>query len=263
MDGHMKPPNDMHGRVVLITGGSAGIGFKIAGTLLAAGATVIINGRDTTRGARALESLASDRAFFEAGDCSDAEGAREVVANVTGRHGGISSLVASGGAAHRTPHLFQDVTDDDFGEIYRAQFLNRVFPIRAALPHMRESGGSIVILSTDAGRHSTVGESIHGAMGAAKIMLTKTLAREFGRWHIRVNCLALTITSGTESFEAVINGDGWARGIFEKAVRRFPFGRPPDADEVARVALFLASDQSAQVTGQTISVNGGLSFGGW
>lgn len=254
---------DMEGRVALVTGGTAGIGLKIAETLLAAGATVVVNGRDAARGARALEALGHERAGFEAGDCGDAEGARDVVARVAARHGRISTLVVSGGAAHRTPHLFHDVADEDFLEIYRAQFLNRVFPIRAALPHMQAGGGSIVILSTDAGRYPTVGESVHGAMGAAKIMLTKTLAREFGRWKIRVNCLALTVTAGTESFEAVVGGEEWAKGIFEKALRRFPFGRPPNADEVARVALFLASDQSAQVTGQTISVNGGLSFGGW
>ena len=100
-------------------------------------------------------------------------------------------------------------------------------------------------------------------MGAAKIMLTKTLAREFGRWKIRVNCLALTVTSGTEAFDAVLEKDAWAKDLFIKALKRFPFGRPPNAEEVARAALFFVSDESAQVTGQTLSVNGGLSFGGW
>jgi 3-oxoacyl-[acyl-carrier protein] reductase len=60
-----------------------------------------------------------------------------------------------------------------------------------------------------------------------------------------------------------MTGEAWAQKIFKKAVERFPFGQPPEVEEVARVALFLASDQSAQITGQTISVNGGLSFGGW
>jgi 3-oxoacyl-[acyl-carrier protein] reductase len=58
-------------------------------------------------------------------------------------------------------------------------------------------------------------------------------------------------------------GEGFQRDLFAKVVGRFPFGRPPSADEVAAVAVFLASDGAAQVTGQTISVNGGLSFGGW
>jgi 3-oxoacyl-[acyl-carrier protein] reductase len=253
----------VEGRVVLVTGGTAGIGLKIAEALLTAGATVVINGRDRRRGEKALAVLDHDLAFFESGDCGEPEGARDVVRRVVEAHGPIRGLVVSGGAAHRTPHLFHELAAADFEEVYQAQFLNRVFPIRAVLPHMQTEGGSIVILSTDAGRHATVGESLHGAMGAATIMLTKTLAREFGRWKIRVNCLALTITAGTESFEAVMTGDQWAKGIFEKAVRRFPLGRPPNTDEVARVALFLVSDQSLQITGQTVSVNGGLSVAGW
>ena len=93
--------------------------------------------------------------------------------------------------------------------------------------------------------------------------LTKTLAREFARWNIRVNGLALTITSGTDAFDAAMARDDWVTQLFKKAVSRFPSGKPPTAEEVARVAVFLASDQSAQLTGQTLSVNGGLSYAGW
>ena len=254
----------MDGRLCLVTGGTAGIGLKIAETLLDAGATVVINGRDIKRGAIALEKLEHNpRAFFEVGDCSDPVKSREMVERVVEAHGAISALIVSGGAAQCPPALFKDLSDKHFLEVYQTQFLNRVFPIRASLMHMQENGGSIVILGTDAGRHATIGEALHGSIGSAKIMLTKTLAREFGRWHIRVNCLALTITSGTEAFDAVMTGEAWAQKIFKKAVERFPFGQPPEVEEVARVALFLASDQSAQITGQTISVNGGLSFGGW
>lgn len=178
-------------------------------------------------------------------------------------HGRLTILVASGGAADIAPGLFSELVDDDFISVYRTQFLNRVYPIKAALPHMQKHGGSVIIIGTDAGRYATVGETLHGGLGAAKIMLTKTLAREFSRWNIRVNSLALTITGGTEAFEEAMARGDWVTDLFSKAIGRFPRGRPPSAEEVARVALFLASDQSAQVTGQTISVNGGLSFGGW
>lgn len=255
--------SSLQGNVALITGGTAGIGLQIAKALLAAGATVVVNGRDAQRGAAAIRALANARASFEPGDCCDAGQARQVADRVAAAHGRITTLVASGGAAALPPALFFDLTDDDFHSVFRNQYLNRVFPIRAALPHMQAGGGSIIIIGTDAGRHSTVGEALHGGMGAAKIMLTKTLAREFGRWKIRVNCLALTVTSGTEAFDAVLEKDAWAKDLFIKALKRFPFGRPPNAEEVARAALFFVSDESAQVTGQTLSVNGGLSFGGW
>jgi 3-oxoacyl-[acyl-carrier protein] reductase len=257
----------LENRVALITGGTAGIGLAVARAFLAAGATVVVNGRDAQRGAAAVRTLASERASFEAGDVRDPEDARRVAERVVQKHGSIGILVASGGAAATPPALFSDLSDDAFTAVFRDQYLNRVFAIRAVMPHMRDAGGgSIIIIGTDAGRHATVGESLHGGLGAAKIMLTKCLAREFGRWKIRVNCLALTIIGGTEALADIVENDQkgqWAKDLFQKALKRFPFGRPPLAEEVARVALFFASDDSSQITGQTLSVNGGLSFAGW
>ena len=93
--------------------------------------------------------------------------------------------------------------------------------------------------------------------------MTKVLAKEFSRFKIRVNSIALAVASGTPTWDRNLAGEGFQRDLFTKVVERFPFGRPPSADEVATAAVFLASDAAAQVTGQTISVNGGLSFGGW
>ena len=260
----MTGAGGLEGRTALICGGTAGIGLAIAESYVQAGATVVLNGRDAGRGARALARLGRDpRASFVAGDCTDPSSARDVVAEVVRRHGALDVLVASGGAAETKPHLFEEVPEAMFEDVVRTQFLNRVYAIRAALPAMKAKGGSIIVVGTDAGRHATVGESIHGGMGAAKIMMTKTLAREFSRWNIRVNGLALTITGGTEAFDEVMARNDWVTQLFSKAIARFPARRPPSAEEVARVALFLATDTSAQVTGQTISVNGGLSFGGW
>jgi len=253
----------LEGKVALVTGGTAGIGFEIARILLVAGATVVINGRNEVRGLAALKVLDSERAFFEIGDGALADEARAVLHRVNTAHGGPNILVVSGGAGDSTPALFSELTDDAFSSVYAGQFLNRVFPIKAALPYMKVLGGSIVIVGTDAGRHSTVGETLHGSLGAAKIMLTKTLAREFSRWNIRVNGLALTITSGTDAYDQAMDRQDWSTDLFKKALQKFPLGRPPQAEEVARVALFLVSDPSSQVTGQTISVNGGLSFAGW
>jgi 2-hydroxycyclohexanecarboxyl-CoA dehydrogenase len=80
---------------------------------------------------------------------------------------------------------------------------------------------------------------------------------------MRVNSVALTITSDTPSWDRIFARESFQRDLFARAVERFPMGRPPSAEEAAAVVVFLASDAAAQVTGQTISVNGGLSFGGW
>lgn len=253
----------LDGQVAWVTGGTAGVGLAIARALLEAGAQVVISGRDAARGAQALARLDSARAHLAVGDCSDPDQARALADGIAARQGRLDIVVASGGAIDEKPGLFHEVDDAHFTQVYRHQFLNRVFPVRAALPHLRTHGGSVVLVGTDAGRHATVGEALHGGLGAALIMLTKTLAREFARWDIRVNSLALTLTGGTEAFEQVMARGDWLTDLYAKAVQRFPQGRPPRADEVAQVALFLASPAASQVTGQTLSVNGGLSFGGW
>ena len=146
---------------------------------------------------------------------------------------------------------------------FRMLLMPRIFPVHVALPALRENGGSVVLLTTEAGRYVTPGESVLGAVGASIIMMTKTLAKELGRFKIRVNSVALSLTSDTPMWDRLRTGEGFERDLFTKLVARFPFGRPPSADEAAAVAVFLASTAAAQVTGQTISVTGGLSFGGW
>lgn len=100
-------------------------------------------------------------------------------------------------------------------------------------------------------------------MGASIILMTKALAREFARLNIRVNSLAITLTSDTPSWERIFSGQDFENKLFSKALERFPSGRAPTSDEVARAAMFLLSQDASQINGQTVSVNGGLSFGGW
>ena len=253
------------GRVALLTGSSDGIGFEIARQFAQQGAQIVLNGRNAERGAAALKrlGLSAERASFQAGDCSRHDDAERVAGGAIARHGAIDILVTSGAALVPPPMPFHEFASDDFTRLFETQYLSRVFPIRAALPQLRERGGSIIVIGTDAARHVTPGEAIHGGMGAALILLTKGLAREFSRWRIRVNGLALTLTSQTPTYDRIFAQHDFASTLFEKALQRFPRGSAPTAEEVGRVALFLATDASAQITGQTISVNGGLSFGGW
>lgn len=257
---------DLEDRVALVTGSSGGLGLHAAGKLAARGATVVINGRSQQKGEAALATLRaiSPRVHFVAGDCEEPGPAAEAASFAARFAGRIDILVSAGAEGRVSPRPFAELTAAEIVEAYQSRFFPRIFPVQAALPHMRARGGAVVMLCTDAARHPTPGESIVGAVGAGIILMTKTLAKELARDRIRVNAVALTLTSDTPSWERIFGDDrSFQSGLFTKLAGRFPSGRPPTAEEVARVIAFLASDEAAQVTGQTISANGGLSFGGW
>jgi 3-oxoacyl-[acyl-carrier protein] reductase len=262
----MAGSGDLDGKAALITGGSGGIGLHIAEQLAEAGAHVIINGRSAERGERAVAKLreVGPNVHFIAGDCASYQDAAAVVDTARSRAGRLDILISAGAEGEIGPTPFAEMTPQQIETEFHKRLMPRIFPVHAAVPVLRENGGSVVLLTTDAGRYATPGESVLGAVGASVIIMTKVLAKELGRFRIRCNSIALALTEGTPTWDRrVAAAEGFERDLVKKVVERFPFGRPPSAGEVAAVAVFLASDAAAQVTGQTISVNGGLSFGGW
>src|SRR5580658_482982 len=261
----MASAAEFKGKAALVTGGSGGIGLRVAEQLAEAGAYVFINGRSTERGERAVAKLReiSQDVRFIAGDCASYQDVAVVVDTARSAAGRLDILISAGAEGDIGPTPFVKLTPEQIESEFRKRLLPRIFPVHAAWPALRENGGSVVLLTTDAGRYATPGESVLGAVGASIILMTKTLAKEFSRDKIRVNGIALALTSDTPTWDRAFAEEGFWRDLGTKVIERFPFGRPPAADEVAAVAVFLASEAAAQVTGQTISVNGGLSFGGW
>ena len=256
----------LEGRVALVTGSSGGVGFQVAGMLAARGATVVINGRGLARGEAALKDLQDlpGQVHLVTGDCIDPTEAARVVQQAAAIEGRLDILVSAGAEGSVPPKPFAEMSAQEIITAYQTRLLPRILPVHAAVPFLRRQGGSVVMLTTDAARHPTPGESIVGAVGAGVILMTKALAKEFSRWHIRVNSVAMTLTSDTPSWSRIFGGEAeFQQQLFAKLNDRFPGGRAPTAQEVAQVVTFLASDAAAQVTGQTVSVNGGLSFGGW
>jgi len=256
----------LKGKVALIMGSTSSIGLRIAEALAARGAKIAINGRSEESAAKALEGLrgAGIEAIYVKGDSRKYEEIESAIRATSRDLGPIDILISSGGTPNKGVTLFSDYKPEELMKSIEDRLLPRIYPVHAVLPEMRKRNrGSIILLNTDAARHPTPGEALIGAAGAAVMLMTKTLAKEFSRWRIRVNCINLTLTSGTTRFEKHLTTPGQESAVFTKALSRFPFGAAPTADEVAHVAAFLASNESSQITGQTISVNGGLSFGGW
>jgi len=127
---------------------------------------------------------------------------------------------------------------------------------------MARQSGKIIMVTTDAGRTPTRGESLIGGAAAAVVLMTKALAMELARHKIRVNTICTTVTRDTPGYEkATSQQDTRIADIFKRAEERMPFGinKPED---IAKLALFLASEDSNQITGQIFSISGGLSFPG-
>jgi 2-hydroxycyclohexanecarboxyl-CoA dehydrogenase len=253
------------GKIALVTGSTGGVGLYAARRMLEGGAHVVINSRTEESGGKALAELRQtfDKVSLAVGDCGEYDQAKSVSEQAAAINGGIDVVVSAGAAGKVKPMPFAEMTGEEIAIAYSTRLLPRIYPVHASLPYLRVRGGSVVMLCTDAGRFPTPGESIMGAVGAGVILMTKTLAKEFARWGIRVNSVAMTLTSDTPSWDRIFASDGFQNHLFDKLNGKFPLGRAPTADEVARVAVFLASEGAAQVTGQTVSANGGLSFGGW
>ena len=251
------------GKVAMITGSTAGIGCEIGRQLAARGATVCFNGRSPG----AIEGLLDEiramgaRAFFYPADVWDYEAVAAMAEQVRTEAGPVDYLVVSGGSLEKVPgQYFMEIDPKKYVEYANGQWLSRMYVFRAFAPQLMEKEqGRVVFLGTDAGRIPTPGVSLPGGAGAALVMCTKVLAQEFARHGTRINTVSTTVTQGTPGLEKVLAKRAAAR-VFEKAVRKQPF--PVMADDVARTVLHLLSPAADGITGQTISINGGLSYPG-
>ena len=252
----------LNGSMAVITGGTAGIGRACAEALLAAGAGgVLINGRDAGRAERARAAIQARfpgaRVVVALGDVAKAEAAEAVMAEAMKRLGRIDVLVNSTGGNDLPRLLFRTPPAEIPGILERCLFA-QILSCAAALPYMREAGGGAVInIASDAGKIPTPGESVIGAAMAGIVMFTRALAIEGKRDGIRANVLTPSMISGTEHYDKVM-ADPFAGRMFAKAEKMAALG-VVSKEELAGLAVFLASPAAAKITGQAISMAGGIS----
>lgn len=245
----------------VVTGGTTGIGLACAHALLASGhRQLAINGRDGRRAEQARQDLQArfpnaEVAAFP-GDMGSADAAGHVMAQVNARFGGISLLVNSTGGTD-VPKLLHETALDELEGILRRTLLPQLVSCRAALPYLRQGGGCVVNIASDAAKLPTPGEAVIGAAMAGIVMFTRTLAVEGRRDGIRANVVTPSVTTGTRHYEAVM-ADPWAGRVFAKAVKQARLGLV-SKEELAALVVFLASPAAAKITGQAISMTGGIS----
>ncbi|MEW6034271.1 MAG: SDR family oxidoreductase [Chloroflexota bacterium] len=253
----------LRNQIALVTGSTQGLGRAIALKFAENGADIVVNSMFPEEAPPILKELGGSgvKAVFEEADITDYQSVKHMVTRAVNRMGRIDILVASGGATGGMlmPRYFHETDPDSYVDVAKSQWFSRLYCVRAVLDHMiARQRGKIIMITTDAGRWPTPGESVIGGAGAAIVMATKVLAAEFARWQIRVNTISTTVIRNTPGGQIAL--DNPAAKVFEKALKRQPF--PVGTGDIAEAALFLASQDSDQITGQVLSVNGGLCFPG-
>lgn len=252
----------LEGARVVVTGGTAGIGRACAEALLDAGAgAVLVNGRDRARAERARAELAARhpgaRIEIGVGDVSETAAARAVIDHAVACFGGIDVLVNSSGG-NDVPRLLHETELEAIPGILQRCLYGQILASRAALPHLRAAGGGAVInVASDAAKLPTPGESVIGAAMAGIVMFTRALAVEGKRDGIRANVLTPSMTTGTAHYEKVM-ADPFCGRMFAKAAKAAALG-VVSKEELAGLVVFLASPAAAKITGQAISMTGGIS----
>ncbi|MGD9864806.1 MAG: SDR family NAD(P)-dependent oxidoreductase [Pseudodonghicola sp.] len=244
------------GRRALVVGGTSGIGLASARQMQSQGAQVTVAGRSPERGAAAVAALGGTAAYLQ-GDAGDPASCAAMVARAAERMGGIDVLMSCGGG-DPMPRLLKDIPLEQLMGEVTGTLAPVITPARAVLPVMAaQGGGAVICVASDAGKLATPGEVAIGAAMAGIIMFCRAMANEVKRDGIRVNCLTPSIVEGTSLHDRMM-ADGFAGRLFGKAKTLAHLG-VATAEDLAAMAVFLAGPGAARVTGQTISVTGGIS----
>lgn len=244
----------LKGKVAIVTGGGQGVGLGIAHAFAREGAKLLITGRTPDKLEKAaadLRTLGGEAAWIAgtAGVRADAEAA---VAKAIELFGGLDILVNN--AQTSKPGIsFEDTDDALFALTIESGLYGTFQHIQAAIPHMKEHGGSIINFGSYEGIHGGVGFAAYAATKEAIRGLSRTAARELGRYKIRVNVICPAALSPI--------AQQWVKDFpeeAEKVMKLVALGYLGDcAEDIGPAALFLASEDSRYVTGQTINVDGG------
>ena len=246
--------SDLKGKVAVVTGASKGIGAEIARALAAQGASVVVNYASAKDGADKVVadiSKSGGKAIAVKADVAKSAEVKQLFAETKKAYGRVDVLVNNAGVYKFLP--LDDNTEDEFHREFNINVLGTLLATQEAARHFGPNGGSVINLSSVASDKGLPGSSIYSATKGAVDSLTRVLATELGPRKIRVNA----IRPGGVETEGV-HAIGIIGSDFEKQmVAETPLGRIGQPDDIASVAVFLASDASKWLTGEKLTASGG------
>ena len=241
------------GKVALVTGGSRGIGRQIVETFLENGAVVHSFSRSAGDDLpRMQETYGSDRLIHHAVDVGDEEAVSAAVARVLEQSGRVDILVNNAGITR--DGLIMRMSTEDWRSVMDVNLGSAFYTARAlARPMIKQRSGAIINITSVVGLIGNAGQANYAASKAGLVGFTKSLAREVASRNVRVNAIAPGFIE-TEMTDR-LNGDQR-----ETLTTQIPMGRIGTAEEIAKVCVFLASDMASYITGEVITVGGGLAM---
>jgi len=246
--------SNLQGKVAIVTGASKGIGAGIAKALGAAGASVVVNYASDRQGAdKAVADIKAKggKAVAVRGDVSKLEDVKTLVAETRKAFGRLDVLVNNAGVYKFAP--LEEISEAEYQRQFGVNVLGPLQTTREALPLFGPQGGSVINISSIVSRMGIPGSAVYAGTKGALDTITQVLASELCALKIRVN----SINPGMVESEGTHNA-GFIGSDFQKTVEASaPLGRIGQPEDVAKVAVFLASDESAWLTGERISASGG------
>ena len=256
----MTTTRSLKGKAALVTGAGRGIGRAIALALAREGAQVAaldILGENAEQVSREIGALGS-KGVPLAVDLTRRAQVDRAVAEVVAQLGQLDVVVNNAGWDKM--ELFLDSEEEAWDKVINLNFKGVLYVCKAALPHMvQRQGGRVINIASDAGRVGSTGEAVYAGTKGAIIAFSKTLAREMARYGITVNVVCPGLTE-TPLLQGIREQSAKTAKVIEAVTRAIPLGRVGQPEDVAEAVAFLASPAAGFITGQTLSVSGGLTM---